>query len=130
MKALHHTSLAYYPYISPANFANLNNFAPLHLGVPHASDGPYFNGKEDTQYPEISEAYSSLWASFVLTGDPNTFSAKPTVRWEVYNSTSSMELVVRPPARGGIGVEKESQGIRLKHCEWWRDQNRATRLNK
>ncbi|OAL54991.1 alpha/beta-hydrolase [Pyrenochaeta sp. DS3sAY3a] len=109
---------------------NTPNFAPTYLGVPHASDAPYFNGKEDTQYPEISEIYSAYWASFVVSGDPNKFKQDGAKRWEKYPSKNSQELVVNPLDKGGVHMEDESQGIRMKQCAWWRDKARADRLNK
>jgi carboxylesterase type B len=67
---------------------NTPNWAPTWQGVPHASDASYFNGQEGTQYPEIADIYSSYWASFVVSGDPNTYADARAAKWEVFTGTS------------------------------------------
>ncbi|KAJ4363394.1 hypothetical protein N0V83_009687 [Neocucurbitaria cava] len=112
---------------------NTPNHAPTYMGVPHASDASYFNGQVGTQYPEIADLYSAYWASFVVSGDPNTHAQEGAVTWEKYDvkdGKSGRELVVSPPTKGGAQMEDEDKGIRMDQCEWWRDEDRAKRLNK
>lgn len=110
---------------------NTPNWAPSYMGVPHASDASYFNGQSGTQYPDIADIYSSYWASFVVSGDPNTFAAKNAPHWGRYvGNNNKKELVVSPTEKGGIAMEDESSGIRMEQCKWWRDEDRAKRINK
>ncbi|KAL6705434.1 hypothetical protein ACN47E_006699 [Coniothyrium glycines] len=110
---------------------NTPNWAAAYMGVPHASDAPYFNGQSGTQYPEISDLYSAYWASFVVSGDPNTHAIPGSATWEKYlDSAGGRELVVNPPLQGGAKMEDEKDGIRTLQCTWWRDAERAKRLNK
>lgn len=109
---------------------NTPNFVATYLGVPHASDALYFNGNVGTQYPEIADIYSSYWASFVVAGDPNSFASAGAPTWEKYTGTGGKQLVVNPPTRGGPKMEDEKEGIRMEQCAWWRDEERAKRLNK
>jgi acetylcholinesterase len=108
---------------------NTPNYAPTFMGVPHASDASYFNGQPGVQFPEIAEVYSAYWASFVVSGDPNTHRLGSSVKWEKYEE-SGRQLVVNPPTKGGANMEDESAGIRVEQCKWWRDEERAKRLNK
>jgi hypothetical protein len=100
------------------------------MGVPHASDAAYFNGQAGAQFPEIAELYSAYWASFVVSGDPNTYRLGNSTVWEKYGGTGTMELVVNPPTKGGATMEVEKNGIRMGQCAWWRNEERAKRLNK
>lgn len=109
---------------------NTPNYAPTWQGVPHASDASYFNGQAGTQYPEIADIYSSYWASFVVSGNPNTYADSRAAEWETYNGTSSDELAVNPPDQGGPQMEAEVAGIRVEQCAWWMDEARQVRLNK
>jgi acetylcholinesterase len=109
---------------------NTPNFAPTYKGVPHASDASYFNGQLNTQFPEIATLYSAYWASFVVAGDPNTHRAEGSAEWEKYEGAGTRQLVVSPPAQGGAAMEDEGVGIRMEQCAWWRDPERAKRLNK
>ena len=98
--------------------------------MPHASDASYFNGQEGTQYPEIADIYSSYWASFVVSGDPNTHADARAAKWELFTGTTGSHLVVDPPEQGGPKMEPEANGIRMEQCAWWRDAAREARLNK
>ena len=109
---------------------NTPNWAPTWQGVPHASDASYFNGQAGTQYPEIADIYSSYFASFVVSGDPNTYADSRAGKWETYSGTAGSHLVVNPPEQGGPRMEAEAEGIRMEQCAWWRDEERAKRLNK
>jgi carboxylesterase type B len=111
---------------------NTPNWAPTFMGVPHASDAAYFNGQTGTQFPEIAEVYSAYWASFVVSGDPNTYRLGSSAVWEQYKVDEGERrvLTVNPPTKGGASMENESVGIRMEQCAWWRDESRAARLNK
>lgn len=112
---------------------NTPNYAPAYMGVPHASDGAYFNGQSGAQFPEISDIYSAYWASFVVSGDPNRYAKAGSAKWEIYDVTNGKdgkELVVNKPSEGGPKMELEKEGINMEQCSWWRDETRAARLNK
>ena len=109
---------------------NTPNWAATYLGVPHASDSSYFNGQANTQYPVIADMYSAYWASFIVSGDPNTYALPGSATWEQYEGTGSRQLVVNPPTMGGAMMEDEGTAIRMEQCAWWRDPERAARLNK
>lgn len=109
---------------------NTPNWSPTYLGVPHASDASYSNGQTGTQYPEIAEIYSSYYASFVVSGNPNTYADSRAAKWETYTGTSGRQLLVNPPEQGGTQMEEEAAGIRMEQCAWWRDLARQKRLNK
>lgn len=111
---------------------NTPNWAPAYMGVPHASDAAYFNGQADTQHPEIADLYSAYWASFIASGDPNTYAVTNAATWDKYTGAerAGRELVVSPPDKGGAKMEDEKDGIRMEQCRWWRDEARAKRLNK
>jgi len=106
------------------------NFAPTYQGVPHASDAGYFQGFPNSQFPEISEVYPAYWASFIVTGDPNTHRLGSTSEWEKYEGAGARQLVVRPRTNGGVKMEEEGTAIGLEQCAWWNDPVRASRLNK
>jgi acetylcholinesterase len=109
---------------------NTPNWSPTYLGVPHASDASYANGQAGTQYPEIADIYSAYYASFVVSGDPNTYAFSGSAKWEKYSGTGGKQLVVNPPPEGGPKMEDEAEGIRMEQCAWWRNDERAVRLNK
>ncbi|KAF2821457.1 alpha/beta-hydrolase [Ophiobolus disseminans] len=112
---------------------NTPNYAPTHLGVPHASDGPYFNGQAGSQYPEIAEIYAAYWASFIVSGDPNTYRREGSAFWDTYTVGQGRaygELAINRPTEGGPTLEDERKTIRMEQCAWWRDEERASRLNK
>jgi acetylcholinesterase len=112
---------------------NTPNYSPAYQGVPHASDSAYFQGQSSAQYPEIAETYASYWASFIVSGDPNTYAREGSTKWETYNPGNGYEgkeLAVSPPSEGGPVMEMEKNAIRMEQCAWWRDESRAGRLNK
>lgn len=112
---------------------NTPNYSPAYQGVPHASDNAYFQGQSNAQYPEIAEIYSSYWASFIVSGDPNTYARNDSTKWETYNpgdGYQGWELAVSRPSEGGPTMEMEKDAIRMAQCAWWRDESRAVRLNK
>jgi carboxylesterase type B len=109
---------------------NTPNYSPSWQGVPHASDALYFNGLTHVEFPELSELYSSYWASFVVSGDPNTYAIEDAPVWEAYDGLGSNQLVVGSADGTGTGMEGEGEGIRMEQCAWWRDPERMKRLNK
>lgn len=109
---------------------NTPNGASPHMGVPHASDQGYFNGHPNVQFPEIAEIYHSYYASFVVSGDPNRHKMPGAPTWDRYWKEGSGQLVVGNAERGGIVMEEERKGIRMRECRWWRDEARMKRINK
>lgn len=109
---------------------NTPNWSPTFKGIPHGIDAPYLNGQSGTQFPEIADAYSAYWASFVVSGDPNTHRIKESAVWGKYQGVGSKHLVVGSPDRGGVKMEDEAGTIRMAQCAWWRDLKRAKRINK
>lgn len=124
----HRVALAGAP-VYKARFNTPNGASP-HMGVPHASDQGYFNGHAHTQYPEISEIYHSYYASFVVSGDPNTYKSAKAPKWGQYWAEGGGQLAVGNAERGGVVMEEERRGIRMKECKWWRDEARMKRLHK
>ncbi|KAL1606596.1 hypothetical protein SLS60_004001 [Paraconiothyrium brasiliense] len=112
-----------------ARFNTPNGAAP-HMGVPHASDHGYFNGHRNTQFPEIADIYHSYYASFVVSGNPNTHKIAKAPQWDRYWHEGSGQLAVGNTERGGVVMEEERKGIRMKECKWWRDGARMKRINK
>jgi acetylcholinesterase len=109
---------------------NTPNGAPAWQGVPHASDAAYFNGVPNVQFPALSELYSSYWASFVVSGNPNTYSAHGAPDWYQYKGLGGGELKVGSANATGTMMEEEKQGIRMVPCAWWNNPERMARLNK
>ncbi|KAK7416639.1 hypothetical protein QQX98_005110 [Neonectria punicea] len=106
---------------------NTKNNAPAWQGIPHTSDTRYTWNEPTAQYPEISHIYHAYLSSFVATGDPNTHRYSGSPKWPRYagDADEPRQLVVQP---NGTKVEKDE--IRKEACLFWRDPERATRLNK
>lgn len=101
---------------------------PPWQGIPHTADLKYTWNEPDVEYPDISPVYHGYLASFVLSGDPNTYRYPGTPRWpayEVRDGGAAAQLVVQPD---GPKVERDT--IRTEQCLYWRDPGRAPRLNK
>ncbi|KAL5119311.1 hypothetical protein ACEQ8H_002798 [Pleosporales sp. CAS-2024a] len=112
---------------------NTPNFAPVYQGVPHASDSAYFQGKASAQFPEIADLWSAYWASFIVSGDPNTYARNGSAEWETYqpgDGYAGRQMAVNRPSEGGPRMENERDTIRMQQCQWWRDDARAVRINK
>jgi carboxylesterase type B len=114
---------------------NTNNFFPDWRGIPHTADTRYTWNDPATQYPEISAIYHGYLSSFVIAGNPNTHRHLGSPEWPTYNpeghgldSDPGKQLVVQPRVKGGTQVEDDN--IRRKSCLYWRDYERAARLNK
>lgn len=99
-------------------------------GIPHASDTAFFNGNPNVHHPHLSEIYSAYFASFIVSGDPNTFKASKSPKWERYEKLGGKQLVVGTKERGGVYMEREEEGIRMRPCQWWRDEKRMLRMYK
>lgn len=109
---------------------NTNNYFPDWQGIPHTADTRYTWADPTTQFPEISEVYHGYLASFVTAGDPNTHRVPGSPEWPAYEGGGvdgklAKQLVVQP---GGTRVEEDD--IRREACLYWRDPERAARLNK
>lgn len=98
--------------------------------VPHAADNPYFNGLTSARHQEVADIYSSYYASFIAAGDPNKFASEGAPSWDRYWNLGSGELAVSTRKSGGISMEEERAGIRMKQCAWWRDEERMVRIHK
>ncbi|KAF2648118.1 alpha/beta-hydrolase [Lophiostoma macrostomum CBS 122681] len=111
---------------------NTPNGAASYMGVSHASDNGYFQGLPNVQFPEISDLYSAYWASFVVSGSPNTYRVEGAPEWNRYKGVGGKELKVGSEDGTGTGVELEGDddGIRVPQCKWWRDPDRMERLKK
>jgi acetylcholinesterase len=117
---------------------NTNNSFPAWQGIPHTADTKYTWNEPTTQYPLISKIYHAYLASFVLTGDPNTHRYPGSPEWVNYEPTGygleaepAKQLVVQPgPGGNGSATGIERDEIRREQCLFWRDPERAPRLNK
>lgn len=105
-------------------FATNNSF-PSWQGIPHTADTKYSWAEPKTQYPEVGHVLSSYFVSFVVTGDPNKMRAEGTVEWPVYQPVGAKQLVIESNA-----TRVEEDVIRKEQCAFWRDPERAPRLNR
>ncbi|RYP13140.1 hypothetical protein DL767_010899 [Monosporascus sp. MG133] len=114
---------------------NTNDSWPAWQGIPHGADERYTWNEPQVQYPRASSIYHAYLASFVATGDPNTLRYPGSPKWPRYEpSWSEKEMDGAPPRqlvlqlRGEAAVELDN--IRWDACQYWRDPERAPRLNK
>ncbi|KAI0388074.1 alpha/beta-hydrolase [Hypomontagnella monticulosa] len=114
-----------------ARFNTNNSFASWR-GIPHAADGRYTWPEPKVQHPEIGHVHHGYLSSFVTTGDPNTHRYTGAPEWPKYepegyglDSKPALQLVIQP---GDTKVEADD--IRRDACLFWRDPERAPRLNK
>ncbi|KAF6805483.1 para-nitrobenzyl esterase [Colletotrichum sojae] len=112
---------------------NTNNSWPAWRGIPHTADTKYTWDEPVVQYPEVSHIYHGYLSSFVLSGDPNAHRYPGSPEWPRYepagyglDSEPALQLIVQP--NNGTQVEKDE--IRREACLYWRDPERAPRLNK
>ncbi|KAF2137401.1 uncharacterized protein K452DRAFT_278649 [Aplosporella prunicola CBS 121167] len=137
-----------------ALFATNNSF-PAWEGVPHTADTKYTWNDPTVQYPEIGKLLHTYFANFVIHGDPNGPNAKSAGAgeggraggWRV-GETAQQPLNASPvwprfvdaleAGRPGLQLRIEPFGQtrvegdarRRPQCEWWRDEERAVRLEK
>ncbi|KAH7410121.1 acetylcholinesterase precursor [Phaeosphaeria sp. MPI-PUGE-AT-0046c] len=116
------------------NFA-VNNTFPAWKGIPHTADTKYTwaepTGKGGVQYPGVGKLLHGYFSTFVATGDPNSGDSKGVPKWPKYVNEYDKGmpgLQLRMEAFGNTRVEGD--GIRRRECEWWRDEQRAVRLEK
>ncbi|KAI1098898.1 alpha/beta-hydrolase [Jackrogersella minutella] len=111
---------------------NTNNSYPAWRGIPHAADGRYTWPEPNVQYPEIGHVHHGYLSSFVTTGDPNIHRHPSSPKWPRYepvgyglDSKPALQLVIQPN-----DTKVEADDIRREACLFWRDSERASRLNK
>ncbi|EOD44483.1 putative para-nitrobenzyl esterase protein [Neofusicoccum parvum UCRNP2] len=113
----------------------VNNTFPDWKGVPHTADTKYTwaepDGNSGVQYPEVGKLLHSYFADFVALGDPNAGNRTGVPKWPKYvdnNEEGLPGLQLRIEPFGNSRVEGDA--IRRTQCEWWRDEARASRLQK
>ena len=98
-------------------------------GIPHTSDTRYTWASQRVPYPVTGQIYHAYLASFVTTGSPNTARLEGTPEWPQYDASNGAEaeqLLVNP----GNFTAVEHDSYRRPQCEFWNDEERASRLNK
>ncbi|KAF2128285.1 alpha/beta-hydrolase [Dothidotthia symphoricarpi CBS 119687] len=113
----------------------VNNSFPAWQGIPHTSDTKSTwaegNGTGGIQYPDVGKLHHGYFSDFVALGDPNAGNRTGIPKWPMYvddNANGRPGLQLRIEPFGNSRVEGDS--IRRKQSEWWRDESRATRLEK
>ncbi|KAH7366619.1 Alpha/Beta hydrolase protein [Pyrenochaeta sp. MPI-SDFR-AT-0127] len=116
------------------NFA-VNNTFPTWKGIPHTADTKYTwaepSGTGGVQYPEVGKLLLTYFSDFIALGDPSAGNRTGVPKWPKYVDNikeGSPGLQLRMEAFGNSRVEGD--GLRRTECEWWRDENRAARLEK
>ncbi|OTA99787.1 hypothetical protein M426DRAFT_76166 [Hypoxylon sp. CI-4A] len=111
---------------------NTNNSYPAWRGIPHAADGRYTWPEPKVQHPDVGQLHHGYLSSFVTTGDPNTHRHPGSPEWPRYepegyglDSKPALQLVIQPK-----DTKVEPDDIRREACLFWRDPERASRLNK
>lgn len=113
----------------------VNNTFPDWKGIPHTADTKYtwYEGKGagGVQYPEVGKQLNTYFSDFVVFGDPSAGNRTGLPTWPKYvdeNTTGKPGLQLRMESFGNSRVEGDA--IRREQCEWWRDPQRAARLEK
>jgi acetylcholinesterase len=113
----------------------VNNTFPSWKGIPHTADTKYTwvegKGAGGVQYPETGKKLHTYFADFVVHGDPSGGNRTGLPKWPRYvdgYAEGEPGLQLRFEAFGNTRVEGDA--IRRKQCEWWRDPERAARLEK
>lgn len=114
----------------------VNNTFPTWKGIPHTADTKYTwaepGGAGGVQYPDVGkELLNAYFSDFVALGDPNKGNRTGVPVWPNYVNGwggGLPGLQLRMEAFGNTRVEGD--GIRRVQCEWWRDEERARRLEK
>jgi acetylcholinesterase len=113
----------------------VNNTFPAWKGIPHTADTKYTwaegSGSGGVQYPDVGKLLNGYFSDFVALGDPNAGKREGVPKWPKYvddyeNGAPGLQL--RMEAFGNTRVEGDA--IRRVQCEWWRDEERAVRLEK
>lgn len=105
-------------------FATNNSF-PAWEGIPHTSDTKYTWHEPKTQYPEVGDVLQHYYASFVIYGNPNVGRKAGTTEWPLYEAVGGNQLVIEKN-----GTRIMADDIRFEQCQFWREPERAPRLNR
>jgi acetylcholinesterase len=112
----------------------VNNTFPTWQGIPHTADTKYTwaepGGSGGAQYPDVGDLLHGYLADFVALGSPNAGNRTGVPEWPAYvdGGVEKPGLQLRMEAFGNSRVEGD--GNRRVQCEWWRDEERAGRLEK
>jgi acetylcholinesterase len=112
----------------------VNNTFSTWKGIPHTADTKYTwaetGGSGGVQYPEVGKLLHGYFSDFVALGDPNKGNRTGVPKWPKYvdGGEGVPGLQLRMEAFGNSRVEGD--GIRRRQCDWWRDEERARRLEK
>jgi len=114
----------------------VNNTFPSWKGIPHTADTKYTwaepGGTGGVQYPDVGkELLHAYFSDFVALGDPNKGNRTGVPVWPKYvdglgGGLPGLQLRLEPFGNSRV----EGDGIRRVQCEWWRDEERAIRLEK
>ncbi|KAF8602903.1 acetylcholinesterase [Ceratobasidium sp. AG-I] len=101
------------------HFAHTTPGVAAYFGVPHGSELPFVNGKYvATSTGEIaaqSKLMNAYWSSFVVSGNPNAFSANSRLVWPAYKTTNEQQIRF---SNGSAYIEPD--GIRRNATDFWR----------
>jgi acetylcholinesterase len=112
-----------------------NNTFPAWKGIPHTADTKYTwaepSGTGGVQYPEVGKLLHGYFSDFVALGDPNKGNRTGVPKWPKYvddkdNGMPGLQLTMEPFGNSRV----EGDASRRVQCEWWRDDERALRLEK
>lgn len=95
-----------------------NNSFPAARGIPHTCDQVYQWASPTVQGPRIAQQYHAWLASFVASGNPNTFKLdNDTLDWPRYKDGGShgKQMFIQD---GNNHVEADA--MRLEQCQFWR----------
>ncbi|KAH7081287.1 acetylcholinesterase precursor [Paraphoma chrysanthemicola] len=112
----------------------VNNTFPTWKGIPHTADTKYTwsepSGAGGVQYPEVGKLLHGYFVDFVVHGNPSGGNRTGVPAWPKYvdGGKGRPGAQLRLEAFGNSRVEGD--GIRRVQCEWWREEERAARLEK
>lgn len=111
-----------------------NDTFPAWKGIPHTADTKYtWDERAAVQHPDVSPIYHGYLSSFVATGDPNKLRHPGSPYWPRY-AVSGDDWTAKPGrqlvVQDGNRTRVEWDEIRTEQCRFWRDPERAGRLNK
>ena len=113
-----------------------NNSFPAWQGIPHTADTKYAWNDPSVQHPDVGLVYSGYLTSFVATGDPNARRYPGSPEWPAYEPATGDEGSDGTPTPNQLLIRADNQtkvepdDIRTEACLYWRDPERAPRLNK